>query len=162
MGQKFGTWKSRFDHFFDEGLERIKARLSQLIPPPVRKSRTLRAADLDGEKMFNSDPRDGCVEEEKSEQILVGNTIALLPLRAAASIAQPELTFISVKDIPPFETCLAVLQDHRERRIHQAFMTTAVDPLKRQPLRPRQGKRPRPTLFNELKDGVTKEGARLG
>ena len=88
--------------------------------------------------------------------------IALLPLTAAASIAQPELTFISVKDIPPFETCLAVLQDHRERRIHQAFMTTAVDTLKRHPLRPRQGKRPRPTLFNELKDGVTKEGARLG
>jgi hypothetical protein len=35
-GYEFGSWKSRFD-LFDAGLERIEARLGQLIPPPVRK-----------------------------------------------------------------------------------------------------------------------------
>jgi alkanesulfonate monooxygenase SsuD/methylene tetrahydromethanopterin reductase-like flavin-dependent oxidoreductase (luciferase family) len=35
-GYEFGSWKSRFD-LFDAGLERIEARLDQLIPPPVRK-----------------------------------------------------------------------------------------------------------------------------
>jgi probable F420-dependent oxidoreductase len=35
-GYVFGTWKSRFD-LFDTGLERIRARRGQLIPPPVRK-----------------------------------------------------------------------------------------------------------------------------
>jgi probable F420-dependent oxidoreductase len=35
-GYDFGTWKSRFD-VFDAGLQRIEARLGQLIPPPVRK-----------------------------------------------------------------------------------------------------------------------------
>jgi hypothetical protein len=31
-GYEFGSWKSRFD-LFDAGLERIEARLGQLIPP---------------------------------------------------------------------------------------------------------------------------------
>ena len=35
-GYEFGSWQSRFD-LFDAGLERIEARLRQLIPPPVRK-----------------------------------------------------------------------------------------------------------------------------
>jgi alkanesulfonate monooxygenase SsuD/methylene tetrahydromethanopterin reductase-like flavin-dependent oxidoreductase (luciferase family) len=35
-GYEFGSWKSRFD-LFDVGLERIEARLGQLIPRPVRK-----------------------------------------------------------------------------------------------------------------------------
>ncbi len=35
-GYEFGSWKSRFD-LFDADLERIEARLGQLIPPPVRK-----------------------------------------------------------------------------------------------------------------------------
>jgi probable F420-dependent oxidoreductase len=35
-GYEFGSWKSRFD-LFDAGLERIEARLGQLIAPPVRK-----------------------------------------------------------------------------------------------------------------------------
>jgi alkanesulfonate monooxygenase SsuD/methylene tetrahydromethanopterin reductase-like flavin-dependent oxidoreductase (luciferase family) len=34
-GYEFGSWKSRFD-LFDAGLERIEARLGQLIPLPVR------------------------------------------------------------------------------------------------------------------------------
>ena len=35
-GYEFGSWKSRFN-LFDVGLERIEARLGQLIPRPVRK-----------------------------------------------------------------------------------------------------------------------------
>jgi alkanesulfonate monooxygenase SsuD/methylene tetrahydromethanopterin reductase-like flavin-dependent oxidoreductase (luciferase family) len=35
-GYEFGSWKPRFD-LFDVGLERIEARLGQLIPRPVRK-----------------------------------------------------------------------------------------------------------------------------
>jgi probable F420-dependent oxidoreductase len=35
-GYEFGTWKSRFD-LFDEGLKRIDARFSELIPAPVRR-----------------------------------------------------------------------------------------------------------------------------
>lgn len=35
-GYDYGTWKSRFD-LFDESLQRIEARLTKLIPPPVRK-----------------------------------------------------------------------------------------------------------------------------
>ncbi|MET0455415.1 MAG: LLM class F420-dependent oxidoreductase [Mycobacterium sp.] len=35
-GYEFGTWKTRFDSF-DDGLQRVNNRLTQLVPPPVRK-----------------------------------------------------------------------------------------------------------------------------
>ena len=103
-----------------------------LMPATHRlaRRRALAAADPDGEKVLNSENRHGCITEEKCEQIIVANAVAVLPLTAAASIVRPGLTYIAVEDSAPFDTCLAVLEGRREGDLHRAFMTTATGVLR--------------------------------
>lgn len=86
----------------------------------------LRMADLTSERILDSEQRHSCISEEKAEQIVVGNYLALLPLTAAASVARTGLTCIPMEDIAPLQTCLVVPEDRRRDSLHRAFLTIAA------------------------------------
>jgi len=120
--------------FDDSGLHVITVGhepMVAVLPAAHRlaRRRRLRIADLEGEKILNTENRHECITEEKAEQLLVGNCMALLPLTAAESIVRSELMRVPVVDVEPFETCLAVPERHRSRDLHRAFIKIASDVL---------------------------------
>ncbi|GGL46644.1 hypothetical protein GCM10011588_71880 [Nocardia jinanensis] len=55
--------------------------------------------------------------EEKFELIASGHGIAVVPRRVAEAYSRPDLVYRQVMDTEPVETCIAVAENRRERRV---------------------------------------------
>lgn len=111
-------------HVVDIGSEPTVAVLPAVHRLSARQQ--LRLADLAAEKILNSGAHRSCITEEKAEQIVVGNSVALLPLTAAASMTHPALTWVRVEDIQPTQTCLVVPEVRRNEILCKAFLEIAA------------------------------------
>lgn len=108
--------------FDDSGLRTIPiGHESKVACVPVTHAlahrRTLVLADLDGEAVLDAQTRRTSSLEEKFELIASGQGIALVPRSVARSYSRPDLVYLPVTDGVPVETCLAVLEDRRERHL---------------------------------------------
>jgi DNA-binding transcriptional LysR family regulator len=101
---------------------------------PLARRRTLVMADLAGESILDAQSRRTSSVEEKLELIASGTGIALTPLSVANAYSRPDLVYRPVTDLPPVETCIAVLKGRRERRVRD-FVTCAADTLGEQRVR---------------------------
>ena len=87
--------------------------------------RRLKTADLDGEDILDARTRRTSSVEEKFELIASGHGIALVPRTVAESYSRPDLVYLPVTDMAPVETCIAVAEGRRERRVAN-FVDAAV------------------------------------
>jgi DNA-binding transcriptional LysR family regulator len=101
---------------------------------PLAQLRALTSADLDGEPILDAHTRRTSSVEEKFELIAAGHGIALVPRSVARSYSRPDLVYRPVTDAVPVETCVAVAEDRRERRVLD-FVTIAARTLGEEPVR---------------------------
>ena len=125
--------------FDDTGLRTVPSAASRRSPACPRATRSpggpeLMRADLEGEPILDAHARRTSSVEEKFELIASGEGIAMVPRSVALSYSRPDLVHRPVTDAPPVETCLAVAQDRRERRVLD-FVTVAVETLREEPPR---------------------------
>ena len=92
----------------------------------------LAMADLDGEPMIDPHNRRIASVEEKFERIAAGEGIALVPRSVARAYPRPGLTYVSVRDAPPFQTCIALPSGQRHRRVLD-FVAIATETLRAAP-----------------------------
>jgi DNA-binding transcriptional LysR family regulator len=90
--------------------------------------RRLSAADLDGVAILDAEARRTATVEEKLELVAAGRGIALLPRSVARYYSRPDLVHRPLADAVPFEICLVVLEDRRDRYV-QDFLAGAVKAL---------------------------------
>ena len=74
-------------------------------------------ADLDAETILDAHSRRTSSVEEKFELIAAGHGIAMVPVSVARSYSRPDLVYLRVTDAEPVETCIAVADGRRERRV---------------------------------------------
>ncbi|WP_329129002.1 LysR substrate-binding domain-containing protein [Streptomyces sp. NBC_01476] len=104
------------------------------VTHPLARRRALTLADLDGETILDAQARRTSSVEEKFELIAAGHGIAMVPRSVAASYSRPDLVYRPVTDAAPVETCVAVAEDRRERRVLD-FVTFAAQTLGEEPPR---------------------------
>ncbi|MEV0195271.1 LysR family substrate-binding domain-containing protein [Nonomuraea sp. NPDC050691] len=100
------------------------------VTHPLARLRTLTSADLDGEPILDARTRRTSSLEEKFELIASGRGVGLVPRSVARSSSRPDLLCLPVTDATPYETCLAVAEDRRERRVLD-FLEIATTTLRR-------------------------------
>jgi DNA-binding transcriptional LysR family regulator len=83
----------------------------------LARRRRITLADLEGEEILDAQSRRTSSLEEKFELIASGHGIVLVPRSVARSYPRPDIVSVRVTDSAPVETCLAVAQDRRERRL---------------------------------------------
>ncbi|MGW1737723.1 LysR family transcriptional regulator [Nocardia sp. NPDC001965] len=86
---------------------------------PVAADRPLLAADLAGEPTIGAQERRAASIEEKFELIASGHGIAVVPRGVAEAYSRPDLVYRRVMDLDPVETCIAVAENRRERRVRE-------------------------------------------
>ncbi|NUP27125.1 MAG: LysR family transcriptional regulator [Nocardia sp.] len=86
---------------------------------PVATGRPLLAADLAGEPTIGAQARRAASIEEKFELIASGHGIAVVPRGVAEAYSRPDLIFRQVMGLDPVETCIAVAENRRERRVRE-------------------------------------------
>ncbi|MFI6346126.1 LysR family transcriptional regulator [Streptomyces sp. NPDC050560] len=99
------------------------------VTHPLAGRATLGMADLEGEQILDVPTRRTSSVEEKFEHIAAGHGIALVPTGVARSYSRPDLVYLPVGDLPPVETCLAVVRGRRERRLLD-FLRIATEALR--------------------------------
>ncbi|MET0900841.1 MAG: LysR family transcriptional regulator [Mycobacterium sp.] len=100
------------------------------VTHPFARRSSLTSADLTGQLVLDAQIRRTSSVEEKFELIASGHGIALVPRSVAQSYSRPDLVYVPVADAVPMETCLAVAEDRRDRRVAD-FLDIALDILRR-------------------------------
>lgn len=99
----------------------------------LARRRSIRLADLAGERLLDEPRRRAVTVEEKFENIAVGHGIAIIPRSVVTAYSRSDLVYLDIVDADPNETCIAVAKGRRERRIRD-FVSLAVDMLAPVPL----------------------------
>lgn len=92
---------------------------------PLSSRPYLVAGDLDEETVLDSEVRRTTTVEEKFELVAARRGIAVLPRSVAQYYARPGLVYLPVTDTAPYELCVAVIKNRRQRHVRE-FVKVAV------------------------------------
>ena len=98
---------------------------------PLAEHADIADADLEGHTVLNAEVRRTATLEEKFELVASGYGIALVPRSVAVSYSRPDVVHLPLRDGGTLETCVAVADDRRERRVLE-FVDLAVETLRAQ------------------------------